>query len=600
MLGCVVLGQYGVGQQDGLSVTNADTGLSYSGIQAAINALETLDGHTIRVGAGIFMECVTVNKSVSLVGESQEATIIDGSGGGIVVYVTSSRVEVRNLSIRNGNFGLWLYHSNNSKIVDNKLYNGSYGIRLYHSRNSLVVGNHVSGYSYFGIQLDTSGNSTLRNNVIADNRYNFGVDGASLLDFQNEIDDSNTVDGKPVRYLIDRRDVVVDSSTFNGLGFLGVVNSSNVKVQNLDIQGNIQGVLLAFTSNSSIFNVNARNNWNGIYVAHSSNVSVSEVKSTNNFDFGIKFFNSPGSRAFRNNVESNGWAGIGVFKSHNSILDSNEASYGTYDLHIVYTNNSVITRNNALIRPGRYSIALYYSHNNSIYRNTFESSLLFAETRNAARFVPRNNWDNGLEGNYWMYYRGIDADQDGIGDASYRVEENNIDNCPLMGRFSEYNITVNARVYSVAFVSNSTITELQFNTAERRISFNAIGLNGTAGFCRVAVSTDFLNEFESDKLAFLVNGEEPVMARQWSVELYVFWYLSFANKPYQTPFDPLFVLAFLLFLILAGAAFGVFWKRRARSKYNFSLEVTNKRLKYALDLTHMVRQRRDEGSHKIS
>jgi len=565
-LGFVFFGHRVAGQQSG-SVVNVDTGLSYASVQSAINAAETLAGHVIRVGVGVFNEHVTVNKSVSLVGENRDGSVIDGGGGGVVVYVIADNVEVRSLTIRNGTFGLWLFGSDNSRVVDNRLSVGSYGIRLLRSRNSLVAGNRVSDYSFFGVELDASGNSTLRNNVMVDNRYNFGVDGRSLADFVHDVDVSNTVNGKPVRYLINQSDLVIVPSTFDGVGYLGVVNSSNVHVRNLDVQDNVQGVLFAFSPNSSISNVNAQSNWNGVYVAFSSNTSVTDVKANSNFDYGIKFFNSSGARAFRNNVDNNGWAGIGLFTSHRSVVDLNEASYGTYDLHLVYTNNSVVTRNTALVKPGSYSIALYYSHNNLIYRNTFETSLLFVESRNFTRFTPANSWDDGVEGNYWTSYSRRDFDLDGIGDSAHSVGENNVDRFPLMGRFSRFDVVLNGKVFGVSLVSNSTIAEFVLDAGERRISFNAVGRNGTEGFCRVAVPAALLSEVEGGGLGFWVNGKEPVVVRQWSGEAYVYWYLSFANVPVGVMFDELFVaLGLLSLLVLVGGGFIVLWRRRMGSK----------------------------------
>ncbi len=428
-------GQINAVQQNNFQVRNLDTGKNYSAIQEAINAPETLDGHEIFVASGIYFEHVIVSKSLSLIGEDRDTTIIDGNGTGIVVYVTADNVEVRNFTIRNGTFGLWLDNSSNSKIIGNTLQYGSYGIRLYYSRNSEVTGNNVDGYTQFGVVIEASGNSTLRNNRLVENEYNFGVNGNSLFDFINDIDDSNTVNGKPIHYLINQHNITIDASTFQEIGYLGLVNSTNIKVKNLNVQNNKQGILFAFTIDSSISNVNAKNNWNGIYVAHSSNISVSGNNANNNFDYGIKFFNSPRSIASGNNVDNNGWAGIGLFGSFNSTVDGNEANFNYYNLHIVYTNNSVIAGNNALaVKPNGYSIAVYYSHNNLIYHNTFATTLLYVETRNGTPFTPRNSWDNGLEGNYWSDYTGEDADGDGIGDTPYVVGENNVDNYPLMIR----------------------------------------------------------------------------------------------------------------------------------------------------------------------
>jgi len=284
-------------------VRNLNTGKNYSTIQEAIDAAHAHD--QIFVASGTYYEQVIVNKSLSLIGEDRSTTIIDGNGKGKVVSVTAENVEIQNFTIRNGAYGLWLYNSPNSKVIGNTLQDGSYGIQLYHSGNSQVIGNTVHGYTKFGIEIKFSGNSTLRNNSMVNNMYNFGVDGHSLSDFINDIDVSNTVNGKPIRYLINQHNITIDSfSPFQEIGYLGIVNSTNIKVENLNVQNNVQGLLLAFTINATISNVSAKNNWNGIYVAYSSNVLISRNIAHDNFDYGIKFFNSPRSTVSGNNVDN--------------------------------------------------------------------------------------------------------------------------------------------------------------------------------------------------------------------------------------------------------------------------------------------------------
>ena len=71
-----------------LPVRNMNTGLGYATIQEAINAAS--EGDTIFVKAGTYYENVIINKKVSLVGEDRGTTIIDGSGNGNVVCMTSA------------------------------------------------------------------------------------------------------------------------------------------------------------------------------------------------------------------------------------------------------------------------------------------------------------------------------------------------------------------------------------------------------------------------------------------------------------------------------------------------------------------------------
>jgi len=554
-------------QQGNLSVHNLNTGTSYSTIQAAINALETLDGHRISVDAGIYHEHVTVTKSLSLLGADPRTTIIDGDETGKVVYVTADNVEVKDFTIQDGTIGIWLHNSQNSSIVGNTLQDGSYGIRLYHAPNSEIVENSIRGYTWFGVEVESSGNSTLKRNIMVENRFNFGVDGVSLSDFINDIDESNTVNGKPIHYLMNQHNITIDSFTFQEIGYLGLVNCSNVRVKALTVEDNIQGILLASATNAIITNVYAQDNWNGIYVVHSSDISVSENQANSNFDYGIKFLNSSRSIARENNVDNNGWAGLGVFKSPNSTIEDNEASFNTYDLHIVYTNDSIITRNTARIKPGAsadYSIAVYYSHNNLIYHNTFDNRLLYVETQNGTPFTPRNSWDNGFEGNYWSIYRGADADLDGLGDAVFVVGENNMDNHPLMGRFSDFIVTFGDENYSLSVVSNSTISQFQFSPEDREISFMVAGEEEAPGFSRIAVPNTLLQQLPNGNVTFLINAEPPVVKRTWTDKTNTHFYFSHTSGVYEPAIGP-WLIVVIAVASIALIAFGLFFRSQRKS-----------------------------------
>jgi parallel beta-helix repeat protein len=514
----------------GLPVRNLNTTLSYATVQEAIDAPETLAGHVISVPRGTYRERVSVTKSLSIVGEDRASTVINGLGG-TVFHVLSRNVQIRDLTVQNGTSGIWVDDSDGAVIVNNLVSGGSYGIRLYNSSDARVVGNEVRGFTFFGIEIDQSGNSFLRNNKMVSNKYNFGVEGNGLADFLNDIDESNTVNGKPVRYLINQHGLIVNSSNFGDAGFIGFVNSTNIAVEDLELRNNKQGILFASVANSSIMSVNAVDNWNGVYVAHSKNVTVSWSTSNYNFDYGIKFFNSSRSTATDNNVDNNGWAGIGLFKSPSSILDRNEANFNSYNLHLVYSNNSVITRNNASgldpRKSGSTSIAVYYSHNNRIYHNSFSTVLFYVESRNGSRFTPSNKWDNGYEGNYWLYYGGSDADHDGIGDAKYNVGDNNVDNFPLMGRYWDYFVLWKVRLHSVSVISSSGVSRFEFDSKNLTITLMVSGRNGTLGFSRIAIQNSLIQDVGSGSVKFNINGLQVSLVRNWSDGGYHYWYFTY-------------------------------------------------------------------------
>jgi parallel beta-helix repeat protein len=533
-------GQPNTAQQDNIRVTNLNTGKNYSAIQEAIGAPETLDGHEIFVASGIYYEHLTVNKSLSLIGEDRNTTVIDGNGTGIILYVTADNVHISNFTVQNGQYGIRLYHSKNSRLDRTNVYNSE----------------------WFGVEINHSGNCTLRNNSLVGNMYNFGVDGAALPDFVNDIDDSNFVNGKSIYYFVNKRDFEIDSSTFQQIGYLGLVNSTAISVKNLDLKDNRDGILLAYVTNSSIKNVNVTGNWNGIYVEFSSNVSIKGNNASDNFDYAIALRASTNCTVAGNNVNNNGWGGISLGASWNCTVAGNNVNNNYYDIHLVESGNNLVRGNNALLKQGGYSIVVYRSGNNIIYHNTFVTSLLYGETENETYFLPRNSWDNGLEGNYWSLYRGVDTDQDGIGDTPYEVGENNVDNYPLMGEFSDFTVTLGEKNYSITIISSSTPSQFSFNPDDERISFMAAEENGTLGFLRITVPNTLLQNLHGDNLSILINGEQPILKRKWTDEIFTYLYFSDVSSVSKSALSPWRIVAMASALIIFVLIF-LFLKKKA-------------------------------------
>jgi parallel beta-helix repeat protein len=151
--------------------------------------------------------------------------VVDGTGYTVQGTGSGKGIDLsgrNNVTIRNMKIGAFF----------------DYGIHLYGSSDSSIIGNSIINNTN-GIWLEESSNNTLRDNSMRGNIYNFGVFGSELSHFINDVDSSNTVDGKLVYYWVDRSDEVVPSDA----GYVAVVNSTGITVKNLDLKNNEQGIL---------------------------------------------------------------------------------------------------------------------------------------------------------------------------------------------------------------------------------------------------------------------------------------------------------------------------------------------------------------------
>ncbi len=395
-----------------LPIHNIQTGEAYNAIQDAIDASQTLDGHTLWVDSGIYRENVNVHKSLSLIGEDELTTVIDGKSKGTVLFVDTDNVHISRFTVCNsgsdfppyGNdCGVLLNHSSGSRVSDCLIMDNRIGIYLFFSRSNIVDHNQVSSNNENGIWLWYSGNNLLEENSISDNPYNFGVFGSEFSDFDNAITLSNTVDGKLVKYLIN-----VNNATFSDQADIGVVyliNCTNVVVRNLNLTRNGHGVFYYKVSNSTIERVSASGNNYGIYIQDSSGIVAEE------------------------NLCWQNWVGICLQDSDYNKIVNNIAGDSEKGISLYNANDNLVRANTIL--NNIYGIRLYYSHLNQIFHNNFIENIESA----SPYFSYQNLWDNGCEGNYWSDHYGEDLDSDGVIDSAYAIDGDTKDNYPLVNPY---------------------------------------------------------------------------------------------------------------------------------------------------------------------
>ena len=276
--------------------------------------------------------------------------------------------------------GISLTSISGATVKNGTIKNFYYGVYFLGGRNNTLVNNIVLNCHY-GISIVSSG-STLRHNHVIGCTYNFGAGG-----FQ-DIDDSNTVDGKPIYYWVNQHDKQIPTDA----GYVAVVNSTNITVKNLILTNNQDGVLFVYTSESRIENVTASNNQVGIHLR------------------------TCGSNVISGNTISNSQL-IGIYLGR--------------------SNGSIVTGN--IISENFLGMGVEFAENNTIYHNNFLDNSLGQVWSSRST----SSWDNGYPfgGNYWSDYDGEDnygspnQDQlgsDGIGDTQYTIHFNNPDRYPLM------------------------------------------------------------------------------------------------------------------------------------------------------------------------
>ncbi len=234
------------------------------------------------------------------------------------VYVYNSTTPLTNVTIKNlvvidwGN-GISYENVANGRMANNSAISNSLGIRLW-----------------------ASGNNTLSSNNMTGNSYNFYLEGYQDSHFDNSIDLSNTVDGKPVFYIKNVENTIFDSSS--NIGTLYCIWCNNVTVKNMTLTKNGHGVFFWSTNNSRIENINTSSNRVGIYFGSSRNNTLSNNYASSN-DFGILLEYS------RNNTLSNNYAslnlfGIWLWASGNNTLNNNNMTGNIYNFDISYLQDS--------------------------------------------------------------------------------------------------------------------------------------------------------------------------------------------------------------------------------------------------------------------
>ncbi|HWR64312.1 MAG TPA: NosD domain-containing protein [Candidatus Thermoplasmatota archaeon] len=406
-------------------------------------------GDIVSVFNGIYVENVVVPKSLELIGQDKERTVITGNDFGTVVKIIAEGAMITGFTITHSgsnpnNAGILIHTPYNTIFNNNIEKNNYYGIcviegydnTIYHNNivdntyqafdviaNSTWDDGYPSGGNYWNDYTGTDENedgigefSYPTGNSSADNYPLIHPYGSIVnedtdeifLTIQGAINDPDTMDTHVIlvkngQYwehvslhksltLIgqDNHETIIDG---RNLGDVVTICASDVALQGFMIQHS--GVeeqnagIVVNGKNCSLTNTIIYKNFQGIVLKHSvedATIAYNEIKENGWNGITLKS-GCQGIHIFENNIADNFYAGVGI----------TEAS------------------------------------NNYLYHNNFKSN------RHQAYDDAANIWDDGYPsgGNYWSDYTGSDSDGDGIGDVAYIILDGmNTDGYPLVAPYA--------------------------------------------------------------------------------------------------------------------------------------------------------------------
>lgn len=514
-----MFGQTKVRAASNLPVHNLNTGLNYTTVQEAIDASETMDGHTIKVDSGTYYEHISIDKSITLVGEDNDATVIDGNGTGVLTGLLSARavialkadgIHVMNLTIRNAGLNITLGQydacldckgQRNIDVKNNIMENAGWGIAFGNDVSSAIIENNTisdtvgGAINIGGWTSPNAANITISNNIIHYARHGIDLNGDNsnctvinntIADGYVGIDLAPNVNNYvvPVNNLIDGNilsnnsgvNIEVVSSPYSSQSYYTNTfrrnNLTNVQHLNLYVWGpNLATFIQDIDSSNTV------NNKKIYYIMNVNNAEIDPANSPNAGYLALVSCTNATAEGF--NFESNNdgvlmaWStnctltNITLGNNHINVTNafSNE-SYTSFFGGLTLFESTGNTITDSTLYNDTCGILLCRSDNNTFYHNAFidNDRSAISDRDNplenvSSGYFSRSSWDNSLEGNCWSDYNGTDANSDGIGDTPYIIDQNNTDQYPLIGKFNNFELsTPSEGPQPFCIISNSTIS----------------------------------------------------------------------------------------------------------------------------------------------
>jgi len=245
------------------------------------------DGDTIYIPSGTYYENIVIDKSINLIGEDKDTTIIDGGGNGDVIHISADGVTVSDFTIQNSgdtwdDAGIDISWSLYNIINSNIIRNNPYGICLLYTNNNIITGNNINSNQGSGIFLDDhSSKNSIMENIISSNGWGISLSLSSNNNIRGNNISFNMMDGI---YSSNSRNVITGNNIISNYDDGIDLSSSpgNIITGNIISLNKQYGINVRSVSKENIISGNniTKNSVGGIYIYY---LSYDNIIYHNNF-----------------------------------------------------------------------------------------------------------------------------------------------------------------------------------------------------------------------------------------------------------------------------------------------------------------------------
>lgn len=265
--------------------------------------------------------------------------------------------------------GLDARNSQQVSAIDNTLRRNDQGIRLDRASGNTLQGNRIAGSESAGLRLTAANANAIRQNAIEGNATGVMMTdssnnalSANRLDrndaplrvwgpepghFVQRISSDNTINGRPIHYLVDAEGVTIAEAS--NPGYLALVDSRDVTVRDVTLPEGSQGVLVIATRDSTIEGVRIPASERGLYLRDSVQNTLRNNRIERTNGHGVTLVRSANNHLEGNVVRANDGHGVHLRQADGATLASNDVrDHPDSGVHI-RASRGVHLRNNKLV-----------------------------------------------------------------------------------------------------------------------------------------------------------------------------------------------------------------------------------------------------------